>query len=95
MNNNQLMERLASIKKANDDNTIANIFFSLGIITTLVTIYNYDRRLFYENMASNYFEIIKKLKQENITLQNDINQIKKDTKENSQSNLDIDDSKKI
>lgn len=89
------MERLASIKKANDDNTIANIFFSLGIITTLVTIYNYDRRLFYENMASNYFEIIKKLKQENITLQNDINQIKKDTKENSQSNLDIDDSKKI
>jgi len=89
------MERLASIKKANDGNTIANVLLSLGITVTLVSIYNYDRRLFYENMANNYFEIIKKLKQENITLQNDINQIIKDTNENSQSNLDIDDSKKI
>ncbi len=72
MNNNQLMERLASIKKANDDNTIANIFFSLGIIATLVAIYNYNKRIISNNTNKNQFNTIKDLEKINKSLKEDL-----------------------
>jgi hypothetical protein len=66
------MERLASIKKANDDNTIANIFFSLGIIATLVAIYNYNKRIISNNTNKNQFNTIKDLEKINKSLKEDL-----------------------